>query len=187
MTAPTSTTLPSEDPGVKRVLRAVYDAAIRAPLCDGLGSGCDSGSLLNGSGGIEANQPNTISNACADGSGRDHAAAINSIQIRTGDETQLAAGKFTIVESEVFLTVPRARIRLYYTTDARNPVWKALGNFDVEAGRSGKRITLAGFALPGQGTDLHAVRVAFSSDDEFIPPCATGQNDDNDDLVFRVR
>ncbi|HLQ21811.1 MAG TPA: hypothetical protein VK132_01325, partial [Gemmatimonadales bacterium] len=48
---------------------AVFDAALQAPRCAGVGSACDSGPLLNGRGSVgpEPNQPNTINHSCADG------------------------------------------------------------------------------------------------------------------------
>src|SRR5262249_803819 len=51
---------------------AVYDPILKAPKCATVGSDCDTGTLLlNGRdtllGGTEPHQPNTIANACPDG------------------------------------------------------------------------------------------------------------------------
>ena len=50
---------------------AVYDPVLKAPRCNGTANSCDSGTLLLGRGtrGPEPNQPNTIANSCADGTG----------------------------------------------------------------------------------------------------------------------
>ena len=165
----------------------MYDPTLKAPVCNDVGIECTSGTLLNGSGPSEPNQPNTIANSCSDGSG--HTAVVDSIRIRTADSTPLAPGKPVLIEASIRLTVPVARIRLYLAADALNPFWSGAGDFDVEARLSGTRITLAGTDYwPAGGGRLRAMRVSFSGTNQFgSGPCAVGSGDDNDDLVFRVQ
>jgi leucyl aminopeptidase len=68
----------------------VYDSTFKAPVCQEVGEGCVSGSLLASAGPGETNQPNTIFSACPDGSAL---ASIESILVSTLDGTPLTAGK----------------------------------------------------------------------------------------------
>jgi Carboxypeptidase regulatory-like domain/Bacterial Ig-like domain (group 2) len=177
----------TQDAANLTVVQAVYDPALKAPACHDITSGCDSAMWLAGSGSTESNQPNTIANSCPDGSGSGHSAIVDSIVIHTTDGSALVAGRHFLVEASVRLTVAVARIRLYFANDAQNPVWSPASDFDVPAAWSGTRITLAGSDWPAGGAPLQAIRVSFSATNQFSSACATGTDDDNDDLVFRVQ
>jgi hypothetical protein len=155
---------------------AVYDATFKAPVCQEVGESCGSGGTLNSAGPGEPNQPNTIFNACPDGS---TLAAIESITVSTPDGTPLTAGKTARIT--VFMQ-PGGGMRVYIAADAQRPSW-------VELPLTGRSNTLVVFdTVLAQSPGLQAVRAIYPGDGTVGPgPCATGTNFDNDDLVFRVQ
>lgn len=173
------------------VLRAVYDPALKAPVCNDVGTGCDSGTLLNGSGTTETNQPNTIASACSDGgSSNNHLAVIDSIALFTPNSAPLTSPANVLLEVTIRMNAPAGRVRAYFADDALNPVW-TLAPVDSNP-PPGQSIVRVGTTFSGAG--LHAIRVAFSAVGtlgQFSSPgpgaCATGPDDDNDDLVFRIQ
>jgi all-beta uncharacterized protein len=166
---------------------AVFDSALRAPACRDPGTTCNSGTLLNGSGSNEMNQPNTIANSCPDGSATGHLAVVDSIRIATIDNSTLASGSPIIVEARIRLAGTAGHIRAYRAPDALNPVWTLIQEQDVTPSIVAFPMS---FNWPSGGASLQAVRFAFSargSTGEFFGPCAIGPDDDTDDLVFRVQ
>jgi hypothetical protein len=164
------------------MLTAVFDPSLRAPVCDGIGAGCDSGRLLEGSGTTEQNQPNTVFNSCPDGAGSGHFAVIHSINVSTNDGSIMAVGKRLRVFASIGRFSTADSIRIYYATDALHPSWIYVGGTDVldDSGVFGLPIDLS---VGG----LQAVRVSFAFGRGFGTACAVGSDDDNDDLVFRVQ
>jgi hypothetical protein len=156
---------------------AVYDSTFKAPVCQEVGEGCGSGSLLASAGPGETNQPNTIFSACPDGSAL---ASIEFILVSTPDGTPLTAGKAARIT--VFMR-PGGSLRVYIAADAQRPSW-------IEVPLTGRSNTLAAFdtVLPA-GAGLKAVRAIYpgAGISPGPNPCATGTDFDNDDLVFRVQ
>ena len=170
------------------VQTAVFDAALQAPRCAGVGSACDSGTLLNGRDGQgpEPNQPNTINDSCADGSlGTYHSDESNDrIKVSTLDATTLMNGKTARVEATVWAWAggPTAdRLDLYYAANAASPTWTYITTLTPTVG--GAQTLSATYNLPAG--ELQAVRAHFHY--QGTPnPCLPGGFDDHDDLVFAV-
>ncbi|GAA0722890.1 PKD domain-containing protein [Dokdonella soli] len=170
-------------------LTATYNSTLKAPGCSAVGSSCDSGpSLLLGrgtmSGGVEANQPNTINNSCADGtSGTFHSDESNDrLMIATTDGTPLAAGKTVTVTSTVWAyNGTDDALDLYYAANANSPSWVLINTIKPTA--SGVQTLSATFTLPSGS--LQAVRANFRYQGS-ASSCSTGSYDDHDDLVFAV-
>jgi len=157
----------------------VYDAVFATPLCNDIGSGCDSGTLLAGRAGTEAHSPNTLFNSCPDGSALTTGlAVIASIRVATIDGTVLAPGKTVRIDVAGLGSTADA-LRVYLAADATNPVWTLVG--------STSGISLSVQATLGAGR-VQAIRVNDVFGAPFGPgPCGTGTDADNDDLVFRVQ
>lgn len=166
------------------IVNAVYDPTLKTPLCDAVGSACDSGSLLAGSGSTEMNQPNTIFNSCPDGSGVGHMAIVASIKVSTLDGTPLAAGKLAKIDIVAGPGGSTANnIRVYVAGNAQSPSWTQIASQNNFA--TGPFATQT--TLPA-GSGLQAIRVTYAFGNGFGPgPCTTGTDDDTDDLVFRVQ
>ena len=171
-------------------LTAVYNSTLKAPGCAAVGSSCDSGpSLLLGrgtiSGGVEANQPNTINNSCADGtSGTFHSDESNDrLMIATTDGTPFAAGKTVKVTATVWAwsTGSSDALDLYYAPNANSPSWTLITTIMPPAG--GAQALSATFVLPSGS--LQAVRANFRYQGS-ASSCSTGAYDDHDDLIFAV-
>lgn len=161
---------------------AVYDPALRAPVCNVVAGGCDSGRLLEGSGATEQNQPNTLFSQCPDGAGAGHFAVVRGIKVSTSDGTTMTVGKRVQIFASLVTGSTADTIRIYYAPDALHPNWIYLGGTDILSGRNefGLPVTLQ----PGE---LQAIRVAYAFGHGFGVNCAVGSDDDNDDLVFRVQ
>jgi hypothetical protein len=159
---------------------AQYDSTFKTPLCNQIGSGCDSGTLLEGTGATEAHQPNTLFNSCPDGIGAGQFGIIRYIRIATVDASAVAPGKtIEITVSAAGSTAGSHRV--YLAADASHPVWTQIGSGFASTGPFSFQT-----ALPA-GT-VQAVRVTRSFIGSYGPgPCSTGPDDDNDDLVFRVQ
>jgi bacterial leucyl aminopeptidase len=166
---------------------ATYDAALKAPKCGAAGAWCDSGTLLNGRGGLgpEANQPNTIGGTCADGtSGTFHSDESNDgIRVSTTDGTNMAAGKTVKVEARVwaYSSFTSDALDLYYAANANSPSWTFLATLSPTA--AGAQTLSATYTLPTGA--LQAVRAQFRYQGS-ASPCTAGNYIDHDDLVFAV-
>jgi hypothetical protein len=167
---------------------AVYDATLRAPRCATVGSACDSGTLLNGRGGLgpEVNKPNTINGSCNDGaSGTYHSDESNDrLRVYTVDGTPFAAGKTVKIEATVwaYSTPSSDKLDLYYSANAGSGTWTFLTTLTPPAG--GAQTLSATYTLPA-GT-LQAVRARFRYQGS-AGACGTGSYDDHDDLIFAVQ
>ncbi|QRK09712.1 M20/M25/M40 family metallo-hydrolase [Archangium violaceum] len=166
---------------------ATYDATLKAPKCAAAGAGCDSGTLLNGRGGVgpETNKPNTINGTCTDGtSGSYHSDESNDrLKVTTTDGTNLAAGKQVKVEATVWAYSTTAdTLDLYYSASASNPSWKLIGSY--KPGSKGATTISATYTLPTGS--LQAIRANFRYNGS-ASTCSTGSYDDRDDLIFTVQ
>ena len=160
---------------------AQYDATFKAPLCNTIGSGCDTGTLVSGWGSTEPNQPNTLFDSCPDGKGPG-LAVVGSIRVSTLDSSALAPGKTVAIETLGFGS-SADQFYVYVAPDAFHPAWTLVGS--ISSSRSGIPYRVE-TVLP-EGT-LVAVRVINLFARPLGPgPCGTGEDVDVDDLVFRVR
>jgi hypothetical protein len=159
---------------------AQYDSTLKAPLCNAIGSGCDSGTLLSGSGSTEPNQPNTIFNSCADGAGVGHYGAIPFVRVSTLDGSALAPGKTIRIDIGAGGSTANSTM-VSVADDALHPVWTQIGGILHSAGPFSVEMVLP-------SGSLEAIRVNRAFGSGFGPgPCTVGSDDDTDDLVFRVR
>ena len=174
---------------------AVFEPVLQAPSCAPTGRSCDSGTLLNGrdtiTGGAEPNQPNTLADACADGTaGAYHVReSVDRLRVRTLDGTQMSPGKTVRVEATVWAyrgpsLGDLAVLDLYRADDANAPVWTLFAT--VPATTAGASTLSATYTLTGG--PLQAVRARFGYRRAGgAPACATGPYDDHDDLAFAVQ
>jgi hypothetical protein len=168
---------------------ATFDTVRQAPTC-GTVCGCDTGpTLVNGrgtmAGGIEANQPNTIADSCADGSSGSYHVdeSIDRVSIRTVDNGPFAVGKQVTVSVTAWCWGTSDSFDLYYTTNAGAPAWTALTT-NQACTASGARTFTHTFTL-GATTGTHAIRAQFRYLGS-ASACTAGSYNDRDDLVFGV-
>ena len=167
---------------------AVFDAALQAPKCATVGSSCDTGAALvlgRDGRGPEPNQPNTINDACADGtSGTFHVDESNDrVRVFTTDGTSFAPGKTVRIEATVWAWTTPAQdsADFFYAADATNPAWTLVGT--VKPTAAGAQTLSTTYTLPAGA--LQAVRVQYRYQGS-ATACATGGYNDRDDLVFAV-
>jgi leucyl aminopeptidase len=166
---------------------ATFDATLKAPKCGTVGAGCDSGTLLNGRGGLgpEVNRPNTIGGTCVDGtSGTYHSDESNDrLKVATTDGTALAAGKQVTVTATVWAySSTTDTLDLYRAPNANSPVWTLIGSYKPSG--SGARTITATYTLPTGS--LQAIRANFRYQGT-ASTCSPGSYDDHDDLIFAVQ
>lgn len=169
------------------VATATFDATLKAPRCTAAGAGCDSGSLLNGRGGLgpEVNRPNTINATCVDGtSGTYHSDESNDrLKVATTDGTTMAAGKQVTVTATVWAYSSTAdTLDLYRAPNASSPVWTLIGSYKPSG--SGVQTITATYTLPTGTTQ--AIRANFRYQGT-ASSCSAGAYDDHDDLIFAVQ
>jgi hypothetical protein len=169
-------------------LTATFDAARQAPSCTTVGRSCDTGaSLVLGRGtlGPEPNQPNTIADACADGTaGTFHSDESNDrVKVTSVDGTNFAAGKSVRIDATVWAwtTPSQDSADFYFAADATNPTWTLIGT--VVPTVAGAQTLSQTYTLPSGG--LQAVRVQFRYQSSNAN-CSAGTFNDRDDLVFAV-
>ncbi|MEM1205214.1 MAG: PKD domain-containing protein [Acidobacteriota bacterium] len=166
---------------------ATFDGALQAPKCGTVGKSCDSAALLDGRGtkGPEPNQPNTIADACGDGtSGTYHVdESIDALKVSTNDGGAFAAGKTVTVEATVWAwsTGSEDSLDLYYAADANSPSWTFIATLSPSAG--GAQTLSTTYTLPAGS--LQAIRGNFRYQGS-ASSCSGGNYDDADDLIFAV-
>jgi leucyl aminopeptidase len=180
-------TPPPTGGGSGTIQTATYDAAYRAPRCAAVGAGCDSGTLLDGRGGLgpEVNAPNTLGGSCADGAmGVYHEDESNDrLKVTTTDGSDLAAGKTVKIEATVYSYAIKAdRLDLYYTANAASPSWTLIGTYSPP--NEGLSTLSATYTLPAGGVQAVRARFRFLSSEA---PCGADEYDDHDDLIFAVQ
>ncbi|HET9554794.1 MAG TPA: hypothetical protein VFP50_17640, partial [Anaeromyxobacteraceae bacterium] len=167
---------------------ATYDRSLKVPRCSVVAAYCDSGRLLDGRAllGPEANQPNTVKGACADGTaGTYHVdRSIDAIRVFTADATPLAAGKSATVEVKVFAAATAGdALDVYYTANASGtPTWTYVAT--ILPAKDGLQ-TLSTTLTLASGS-VQAVRASLRAATEAPAECTTGAMDDHDDLAFQV-
>jgi len=186
-TADSSTATITVDAG-----QAIYDGTLKAPKCAVVGSSCDTGaSLINGraniTAGPEPNQPNTINNACFDGTlGSYHVEeSVDRLKVSTVDGTPFAPGKTVRIDVTVWASMTvfaSDRVDLYGAPNANNPAWTFIATLTPTAGGV-QVLTNSSYVLPAGG--LQAVRANFRFGGS-VSSCSTGSRDDHDDLIFAV-
>ncbi|WP_426751060.1 M20/M25/M40 family metallo-hydrolase [Myxococcus sp. Y35] len=179
-------------PGVSVTVRNVpsvagFDPVLRAPRCFSESHACESGTLLNGRGGMgpEANAPNTINNSCADGVAGTYLREQSNehIQVYTLDGAHFTAGKQVQVDATVWVFNPRSdRLDLFYAANANAPEWQLIGT--LSAPSRGRHVLSATYELPA-GTGAQAVRAVFRLSGS-ANPCNPASYTDHDDLIFTV-
>ncbi|WP_164017158.1 M20/M25/M40 family metallo-hydrolase [Pyxidicoccus trucidator] len=166
---------------------AAYDSTLKAPRCASVSSVCDSGTLLNGRGGMgpEVNMPNTVNSSCADGlNGGYHVDESNDrIKVSTLDGTPFGAGKTVRIEATVWAySITADKLDLYYTGNAASPTWTYITTLSPPA--KGVQTLTTTYTLPS-GT-VQAVRARFRYNGS-VAACGTGSYNDHDDLIFAVQ
>jgi GT2 family glycosyltransferase/subtilisin-like proprotein convertase family protein len=174
---------------------AVFDPAYQAPRCNAVAGECDSGSsLLLGRGtvsqGAEPNQPNTIADACADGSaGVFHFdESIDRLRVSTLDGSPFAPGKTVRIDATIWPFTDDAtgdRVDFYRAPDATNPDWTFIATRTPSG--PGAQTLSTSYVLPSGATQAVRAIIRYNSD----PPvaCYAGANSafaDHDDLIFAV-
>jgi hypothetical protein len=169
------------------VLSAAYDSVLRAPSCREVGVSCETGTLVRGrarSGG-EANTPNTIGGACADGASGpafQRWPAVDAIKVSTADRTPFAPGGAVRIEASVYAEGSGTEaVDFFAAADATLPGWTLIGTLVPRA--VGVQMLSIGHRLSAGGRQ--AVRVQLR-DQSASGACAVGGGNDRDDLVFAV-
>jgi hypothetical protein len=165
---------------------AAFDAALGAPKCGTVAAVCDTGTLVQGRGGVgpETNAPNTIRSACADGNVGDYQIdeSLEALKVSTVDGTGFAPGKQVTIEAKAWVYDPAFdELDLYYAADANNPAWVLIATLVPAA--SGTQTLQATHIL--EAGSLQAIRGVLRATPS-SSPCAIGAFDDHDDLVFAV-
>jgi subtilisin family serine protease len=166
---------------------AVYDAVLKAPRCATVGALCDTGTLVKGRAalGPEANAPNTLNSACADGTGGTYQSdeSLEALKVFTSDGSDFAVGKTVTIQAKVwaYSSFSSDYLDLYYAADASNPTWTLIGTLQPAA--SGLQTLTTTYTLPPG--NLQAIRGAFRYTGT-AGTCGTGSYDDRDDLIFAV-
>src|SRR5271157_3982620 len=170
---------------------AVYNSTLKAPGCAAVGVSCDSGpSLLLGrdhlSGGTEPNQPNTINNSCADGTGGTfHSDESNDrLVVASTNGRALMQGASATVTATVwaYSAYTSDALDLYYAANANSPSWVFIKT--IKPTKAGAQSLSATFTLPTGS--LQAVRAQFRYTGS-ASACTAGAYNDHDDLIFAVQ
>lgn len=166
---------------------AGFDPVLKAPRCFSHSHECDSGSLLNGRGGMgpEMNAPNTINSSCSDGlSGtylRDE--SNEHIKVSTLDGTNLAVGKPVRIDATVWVyNVLNDKLDLFFAANANAPVWEYITTLSPTS--KGSNTLSATYTLP-EGATAQAVRAVFRLRGS-PAACYESSYNDHDDLIFAV-
>ncbi len=168
---------------------ATFDTNLLAPSCTSAGSGCETGTLLNGVGsaGPESNAPNTINNSCADGTSGTYLTdeSIENINVYTLDGGVFAAGATVQVDVTVWAwnSGSADKLDLYYASDANSPSWQPIQTSITMPG-GGAQTLSATYVLPAGA--MQAVRANFRYQGS-ASSCSTGSYDDHDDVAFFVQ
>lgn len=164
-----------------------FNTTLQAPWCASPVARCDTGTLTNGRGSVgpEPNQPNTINDACLDGTGGTYhtSTSIDRMVVSTTGGAPFATGLRVRVEMLIWATAGFAgeRLDIFHAPDANNPTWTLLTTLTPPG--SGARIMSYEFNLPAGS--LQAIRGSFRTGGSAVP-CSGGSVDDADDIIFAV-
>ncbi|KAL7542782.1 hypothetical protein ACHAWF_007252 [Thalassiosira exigua] len=180
---------PAKPASPTQEITAVYDANINAPKCATVGSSCDSGDTLKGTGAnVEPNAPNTL-DECKDPKKGTYMKdeSIDAIKVSAvGGSGRLEKRGMAEIEATVFSYKDgkKDEADFYYAKNANRPDWKYIGSAKPDGG--GVQKLKVQYQIP-QGNNLQAVRVSFRYEGRMINNgCSDGKFDERDDLAFAV-
>jgi hypothetical protein len=170
---------------------AVFDPELRAPRCnDATAGSCDTGTLVRSraAAGREPNAPNTLAGACEDGALLPSMAgvtAVDRIVVATVGGNPFTRGLDVRIGASVVASGDPAAdaVDFYYAADARQPQWTLIETV-VPTARGAQELSTT-YRLPAGM--LQAVRVQHRTGGGAGEPCAPGDSNDRDDVVFSVR
>jgi hypothetical protein len=173
---------------VSNVGNASWDNGLRAPVCSAAASKCFTGTLVDGRGplGPEANAPNTLDAACADGTqGSYHLdESIDAITIRSSGT--FTTGASAIIEVKIWASQAYLMdaLDLYGAPDATaaSPEWQHIATLTPT--RAGAQVLSAPYVLPAGALQAVRAQLRFGGEATFV--CGGGTFDDRDDVVFAV-
>ena len=169
---------------------ATYDAALKAPKCATPSGSCDSRGLLVGRGtlfsGPEPNQPNTIHDSCADGTGGQFHLneSIDRLTVSTLDGGMFAPGKTVRIATTVWAFNSSDQLDLYYAPDAAAPSWTYITTLTPTG--PGAQTLSAFYVLPAGAVQAVRASFRFLGTPSACPSGVSAIYDDRDDLAFRV-
>ncbi|HEX8435574.1 Ig-like domain-containing protein [Archangium sp.] len=164
---------------------AVFDPVMGVPVCDTVGTRCDTARLVEERNTAEPHAPNTL-DGCADGPGLDQ---VYSERIQRIIVTRVG-GEFLAENRRVRVDVLASgdpvgedSLDLFVASDATNPSWTYVTS--VPGAIYGTHWLSAEFVLPAG--NLQAIRAQFQAVRTLpVSSCSAGSCDDHDDLVFAV-
>jgi len=137
--------------------------------------------------GPEANSPNTLGAACADGtSGTFHSdESIDAVRVRSTTGAALASGGAAQIEVDVWAYGGYSydALDVFVTTTPASPVWSLVAT-KVPTRALAQTLTVP-LTLPVSSSSRYAVRAQFRYVGS-ATPCASGPYNDRDDLVFAL-
>jgi hypothetical protein len=148
---------------------------------------CETGTLVlgRGTGGREPNASNTLAGSCADGDvgpARQRWNAVDSIKVSSADGSSLAEGGAAHIDAAVWITTPGEDVvDVFHAADALSPNWTLIAT-QVPRNAGSQEVSVA-YVLPAGAQQ--AVRVQLRQG-RAAEPCAPGDVNDRDDLVFGV-
>ncbi|MCE9673404.1 VCBS repeat-containing protein [Myxococcus stipitatus] len=172
---------------------AEFDTTLRAGRCATHGTSCDSGIFYEGRGTVnpEANGPNTLLAACADGNDGTYMSSpsIERVRVTTTDHPatplvnrELAVGKSVRIEVSAYTDVSGRVLEFFRAADATSPAWVSLGAVTLPG--TGHALVTRTYTLPSGSTQ--AVRAVLRPAG-LSGACPGGNLTDVDDLVFAVK
>ena len=168
-------------------VKASYDAALKAPLCASRSSLCSATTTGRAGMGPEANSPNTLGAACADGtSGTFHSdESIDAVRVLSTTGAALSSGGAAQVEVDVWAYSGYSydALDVFVTTTPASPVWSLVAT-KVPTKALAQTLTVP-LTLPVSSSSRYAVRAQFRYVGS-ATPCASGPYNDRDDLVFAL-
>jgi hypothetical protein len=170
---------------------AVFDKELLAPRCDDAAAGsCDTGSLVRGRAvpGREPNASNTLSGSCEDGPvfpSTGTVTAVDRIVVATAGRDPFTPGIGVKIGATIVASSDPSSdaVDFYYAADARQPEWTLVDTVVPDA--PGPQELYTGYRLPAGA--VQAVRVQHRTQGTPADPCAPGDLNDRDDVVFAVR
>jgi hypothetical protein len=172
-----------------KVIAAAYSSVYATPLCDTVGSACDTGSLLAGRGtmanGIEPNNPNALFGSCVDSNaGAFHVDESMERLVLSGiNGNALTGGQPASLDATVWAFSGSDYLDVYTAADANAPVWTLVRT--IPANGIGLLHLFTNVTLGNNA--LQAIRTVYRyGTTNAGVACAYDSFRDTDDLVFRV-
>jgi len=172
---------------------AVYDVGYGAPRCSISDSPCVAPTSLlmakgNWNTNFEPNEPNTV-DACDDGSRTGdyylNYESFENLTVTSLNGSEFEVGNTVLVEGWAYCYDGSSDIlTIAYTDDASNPIWFIQHTINPCPSAGFQKINTT-FVL-NNSVGNHVIRGIIQYRGDAGRTCGTGQDDDNDDLVFRV-